>query len=488
MLEQYDRPKGIWKRLTLGAFLILVCAATATAVAALHEVDRIVESIQQNPGVSSRAERELDEAEEGSPQTIMLIGSDKRDKNANDVRRGVTGGARSDTLILIRLDPQRKNTALLSLPRDLRVQIPGRGVDKLNAAYAYGGAELTLRTVKRFTGLRINHLVNVDFGGFKEAVSEIGCVYADIDRRYFNDNSQGGARYATIDVKPGYQKMCGQSALDYVRYRYEDNDLVRAARQQDFLRQMKQQVPPTELFNKRQRLVTIFGKNTQSDIRSRQSVLRLLKLALASASQPFKEVHFRGRVGKSYVTASDSSVEKMTSEFLKAQSSKGPRGSLRPKSRRARKKAKANTGLESAVSQGRDQGAKAVAEGARFPVFYPRFRTKLALFAGDPRVYAIRTPEDRVHQAYRIVLKQGLVGEYYGIQGTTWKDPPILATPSTKRRAAGRKFEIHYDGDRVRLIAWRTSKGVYWLSNTLLQSLTERQMFDIAKSARAYTG
>ncbi|MBA2506857.1 MAG: LCP family protein [Thermoleophilaceae bacterium] len=488
MLENYERPKGIWKRLLFGTVLVMVAAATATSAAIFHEVDEFSAAFGTGPRFDAETEDALAEAERGDAQTIMVIGSDRRAKNSNDVRQGVTGGARSDTIILIRLDPKRKNTALLSLPRDLRVEIPGQGVDKLNAAFAAGGAKLALKTVKRFTGLQINHLVNIDFGGFREVVSEVGCVYADIDRRYFNDNSQGGERYATIDVKPGYQKMCGNSALDYVRYRHEDNDLVRSARQQDFLRQAKQQIPPEELFKRRRSLAKVFGDHTQSDIRDRAEVLELLKLALASARQPFKEVHFRGKIGKSYVTSSSNSVEKMTDEFLKAQSTKGPRGSLKPRGKRNRKKQKANTGLENSASQGREQGAKAVGAGARFPVFYPRMRTKLSLFAGDPRVYSLRAPNNRVYQAYRMVLKRGLVGEYYGIQGTTWKNPPILNTPSTKRRAAGRKFEIHYDGDRVRLIAWRTPKAVYWLSNTLLQSLSERQMFDIAKSARSYTG
>ena len=76
----------------------------------------------------------------------------------------------------------------------------------------------------------------------------------------------------------------------------------------------------------------------------------------------------------------------------------------------------------------------------------------------------------------------GLVGQYYGVQGTTWRDPPILEDPSEVRRLGGRRFELHYDGDRLRLVAWRTREGAYWISNTLLQSLSERQMLAIARS------
>jgi hypothetical protein len=82
------------------------------------------------------------------------------------------------------------------------------------------------------------------------------------------------------------------------------------------------------------------------------------------------------------------------------------------------------------------------------------------------------------------VIKRPFVGEYYGVQGTTWKDPPILDDVSEERRFGRRTFELHYDGDRLRLVAWRTPKAVYWVSNTLLQTLSERQMIAIARSTR----
>ena len=86
--------------------------------------------------------------------------------------------------------------------------------------------------------------------------------------------------------------------------------------------------------------------------------------------------------------------------------------------------------------------------------------------------------------AYRMVIKKGLIGEYYGIQGTTWKDPPVLRDASETREIDGRDYELHYDGDRLRMVAWRTNKAVYWLQNTLLQTLSEQQMLAIATSTR----
>jgi hypothetical protein len=83
-----------------------------------------------------------------------------------------------------------------------------------------------------------------------------------------------------------------------------------------------------------------------------------------------------------------------------------------------------------------------------------------------------------------MVIKKGLIGEYYGIQGTMWKDPPALRDASETREVGGREYELHFDGDRLRMVAWRTDHGVYWLQNTLLQTLTERQMMAIATSTR----
>ena len=106
---------------------------------------------------------DIAKTEPGKPQTIMLLGSDRRPKGNLE---GAASDARSDTIILVRLDPKKKATALMSLPRDLKVKIPGHGTDKINAAYELGGPRLTLKTVKQLTGLRINHVINIDFRGF----------------------------------------------------------------------------------------------------------------------------------------------------------------------------------------------------------------------------------------------------------------------------------------------------------------------------------
>ena len=214
------------------------------------------------------------------------------------------------------------------------------------------------------------------FKGFWRAVNAIGCVYTDVDRDYFNDS----AEFTYINVDQGYQRLCARKALQYVRYRHYDTDLVRSARQQDFLRQMKQQVTYTDLISKRDRLVRIFGRNTatDADLRSRSEVLRLLKLAVFSAGQPIQEIHFEGEIGASFVEATNAQVQKLVQQFLKVEDSPGPRGTApgetpARKPKRRQKRDAASLGLYDASVTGEDQGLQAVQAGAggTLPVLYP---------------------------------------------------------------------------------------------------------------------
>jgi len=481
MLEEIPRP-GLWKRLVLGAVLIVFAAAGATAVAAFHEVDKVVEALQLGPELNL-GKGNLATSDPGSPQTLMILGSDRRPK---DNVEGA-GGARSDTIMLVRLDPGKEATAIMSLPRDLKVEIPGHGVDKINAAYELGGPALTLETVKAVTKLPVNHVINVHFDGFWRAVNAVGCVYADIDRRYFNDS----AEYSYIDVQPGYQRMCGRKALQYVRFRHEDTDIVRASRQQDFLRQAKQQITASKLFENHTKLTEIFGRNTSTDrgLRSTKEVLRLLKLALGTATHPIQEVSFQGTLGASYVETTDAQMAQMTHEFLNVEDTPGPRAESGRKVKRPKRKHKLRVvgGLEDATGFGKDQAVQAVQAGAgkSLPALYPTLRLQGSVYAGPPRVYKLRGTDGKRYGAYRMVLQTGRSGEYYGLQGITWKNPPILEGVTEERKLGRRTYELAYDGDRLRLVAWRTPKAVYWISNTLLLSLDEKQMLAIARSVRA---
>ncbi len=468
------------KKFALGAVLIVLLSATAVASGVLLEVDKSIEVFQENSIPIPDIENELDKVDPGSPQTILVLGSDKR---FTDVKGDPV---RSDTMIVVRLDPDKKSTAIMSIPRDLKVEIPGHGSDKINVAYALGGPRLAVRTVKHLLGLPISHVVNVNFNGFQRAVNRLGCVFVDIDRRYFNARGGPGG-FATIDLKPGYQKLCGKDSLDFVRYRHTDDDFVRAARQQEFLRQAKDQIGLGRIFGDRNELLRIFGRYTQTDIAHNNdaAILRLLKLAYESSKSPIQEIHFRGaQAGSSpYVEITPENLQRTIDEFIDVGLIGAEAPQDTPKPRTIKKKRSLARGLVLRKDAGETHVIDIATRLPTLPVYFPKAIIARGGYVKDsPRSYDIFDRNKNKYRAYRIVLSQGDNGQYYGVQGTTWKAPPILDNPTDEVRMRKRTYQRYFDGHKMRLIAWKTDRGAYWVSNTLSKSLTNAQMMDIARS------
>lgn len=237
--------------------LVLLFVVSAAAAGTLFVVKDLFGQIGLNNPFVDEAKKSLDAPLEGQARNILVMGVDAGE-----------GPKRSDTLILVRLDFKARSISTLSLPRDLLVKIQGHGEDKINSAYALGGAPLTIATVKQEIGLPIHHFVEVNLDGFTEMVNALGGIYYDVDQRYFNDNSRvdlTGA-YEPIDIDPGYQKLSGQDALAFVRYRHNDNDFVRIARQQTFLTEVNRQALRFANVSKLPELAMLFAGNTSSDI------------------------------------------------------------------------------------------------------------------------------------------------------------------------------------------------------------------------------
>ena len=121
-------------------------------------------------------------------------------------------------------------------------------------------------------------------------------------------------------------------------------------------------------------------------------------------------------------------------------------------------------------------------------MYYPKLIVAGTSYEGPtageyPRSYRIRDAKGHPHGAYRIVMAFNAdLGQFYGVQGTTWRNAPILSSPQEIRYVAGRRLELHFDGHKLRLVAWRTPQAVYWVSNTLSLDLTNGQMLGIAAS------
>jgi polyisoprenyl-teichoic acid--peptidoglycan teichoic acid transferase len=508
--------RGIWARFAVGSLLIIVAMATATSLSLFFFLNGVLHGFHSLPGVQN----ELAVANPGSPQTILVLGSDKRPEDK-------ALGARSDTTILVRIASDQ--ITVLSIPRDLRVNIPGHGIDKFNAAYTYGGPKLTVKVVKQLTGIQdINHVVNVDFTGFANAVNSIGCVYVDVDHHYYHSNVGLAAadQYAAIDIPAGYQRMCGYNALQYVRYRHDDNDLVRSARQQEFLREMRQELPAGEIASDYDKLKNILQKYVTLDIQNTGDLLSLAQLIVAANGAPVVQVHFPAQLGgptATYVTASDSAIKAAVARFEgqtptpipgttsttssssggSGGGSKGGGGGGSGSGGSSSTPAPPAPTLIDASSSGQQYAAQlANAKGkdgkplVNFPIYYPTKLTPGSEILGpdltppESRAFPIDGPGNEVYHGYKFVVQVPTDGyeAYYGMSGTDWPDPPILDHPDETRTINGTDYLLSWDGPQLRLIGWKTDQGSYWIENTLLNALAPGQMFAIAESMQKYTG
>jgi LCP family protein required for cell wall assembly len=234
---------GLVARILLGTFLTITSLALAVAAGSYLYFHQSIAAVQASTPDVVKAQKVLHIPKANEPAIALVIGYDHR--------AGVEANrpSLSDTLMLIRADPRTKSISLLSFPRDLDVPIycsPGAAAvttDRINSAYSRCGSKGTLLTVEKLTDLPVNYLITVNFHGFKEVVDKLGGVWMDVDRRYYNRNT-GSAynNFANIDLQPGYQRLDGQQALDFVRYRHTDSDLYRVARQQEFVRAFREQV------------------------------------------------------------------------------------------------------------------------------------------------------------------------------------------------------------------------------------------------------
>ena len=484
--------RGALARFALGAVIVVVFTATATAVAGLLQFKQLAKDISASAPIKHAR---VVVPNPGSAQTILLLGSDHRPNTP-------ISAANSDTIILVRLDPSSSTINVVSVPRDLRVTIPGGGVQKINAAYSLGGPNLVVKTLQLnvFPRLQVNHIVDINFDGFKALVNQIGCVYTDVDRRYFNKNVGTAATdYSDIDIQAGYQKLCGDSALAYVRYRHTDTDIVRSARQQDFIRQAKDQYGQANLIANRDTLLSIFGKHTQTDpdLHSTDGLINLFNLVAFSDAHSIREVHFPAILlpctppSPCYVDADPAAEASTFAEFMAPGRAAAPRAAKpapAPSTHRAPAPPPTTAGLTPDVADAATQVSALGNPG--MPVYVPKLIPAGGNYMGPtageyPRAYPIYSPQHHRYAAYRIVgAVNAMLGQFYGIQGMTWRDPPLLASPSAIMYVGGKRLELHLDGHKLRLVAWRTPHGVYWISNTLSLDLSNAQMVGLAASFR----
>jgi len=245
-MKRYRQPeprrRNAWQVVRAVVLWVIVAAiivASGVAGAAYLKTHQFLNAIAPKTKADRAAAKRLDLAIPGQPTVALVIGTDRRKGKQAEL----TG--RSDTLILVRADPGTNSLSMLSFPRDLiaTIKCPGHPDtrDRINAAFSFCGALGSVETVRALTGLPINYFITVNFKGFTQLVNNLGGVWLDIDHRYLCDatNCPGVSK---INLLPGYQRVNASNALAYVRFRHFDSDLYRNARQQLFLKAMKQQI------------------------------------------------------------------------------------------------------------------------------------------------------------------------------------------------------------------------------------------------------
>lgn len=492
-------------RLVFAIVAIVALSGTAAAALAFNEVSKITKALDEKPVVKV-APKVLAPTYGGAPQTLLLVGNDERPppKGESAEHRVVP---HSNEMLLVRINPNKPTISMLSIPRELQVTFttPNGEVitNRFNSAYTYGveegggvkgGIKLMVETIKKVLGLGVNHVFIVDFKKFERAVREMGCVYFPVDKRYWHTNlPEGqGEQYMEIHIKPGYQRLCGKEALEFVANRHESTSLVRDARDQRFVLETKREYGGN-LFEEREKFEKIFGRNIETDLRGEKQVLNLLELLVQSQGKPVRQIHFNVEIvpinatNCGCVLASQEQIHEAVTKFLGGTSKITKRRVDKALSvvKRRKPHAKNHEPSMTPTSAEAIDNARKLAPYLPFALEYPRIRNTIEGAEPDKvRLYKLHGPHGHPYPSYVIVIDRGLLGQYYDVEGTTWLHPPILNNPSQNVKVGSRYYSLYYSGEHITTIAWREGKAVYWVENTLSNDVSPRQMIEIAEETQ----
>ncbi len=217
------------------------------------------------------------------PFTVLVIGTDIT-FNADTGQKNMEKG-RTDTIILMRIDPLKNRINMVSIPRDSYVEIPGYYPQKINAAYVYGGIELTEQTIENITGLKIDKYLIINTKGIVKLVNLLGGVEIDVPKdMYYTDNAQD----LFINLKKGKQKLNGKQAEGFVRFRHDAlGDLGRIERQQLFIKALSHKLASLGSLVKSPFIIEIIMNN----IRTNLSIKDFVLLANTARMMPSKNIN-----------------------------------------------------------------------------------------------------------------------------------------------------------------------------------------------------
>ena len=206
-----------------------------------------------------------EQAQEDKITHVLLLGVDRRDGDVG----------RSDTMMVAALDQKKGKAALLSVPRDTRVQIEKNDYEKINHAYAYGGHKLSQEAVEKLLGAKIDHYIIVDTKAFERIIDALDGVDINVEKRMYYEDPWDDDGGLVIDLYPGEQHMDGKKAIQYVRYRDGEGDIGRIGRQQKFMKAVMTKLISPSVLPRLPKLVEEIKSAIQTDM----SLTELLEFA-----------------------------------------------------------------------------------------------------------------------------------------------------------------------------------------------------------------
>jgi LCP family protein required for cell wall assembly len=588
---------GVVRAVLLWTVLATLVVAGGAAGAAYLKTHQFLEAISPKTKADVAAAKRLDAAIPGQPTIALVIGTDRR----KGPQAELTG--RSDTLILVRADPGTKSISLLSFPRDLIVTVkcPGRPDvrDRINYAFSECGALGSVETVRALTGLPINYFVTVNFRGFMQLVNNLGGVWVDVDHRYLCDPSNCPG-VSKINLWPGYQRLNATNALAYVRFRHFDSDLYRNARQQLFLKALKQQISSQLDLDTLFSIVDAVEQNVTvgrggGKALDPQTLKDYVYFAHGLPAGHVFQSRIEGLTGYAELSAPVDAIPAAVRDFVQPdvkspEKARDVAFGIKHRSRAPKPKDISTTVLNgngiagsaaNAAYELGQRGYKIVLPATGQPQNAPRFNyfrttvyydstqkranaaaTQIANLFGDADVKLLPTtlstlangamatvvvgqnfhgtlapaPVDKTpkkappqvtlnpgltrsyllsvrrrvpfrlelprfvanysklefdapirvynikkgRRAVRLTFSTGL-NEYWGIEETNWDEAPALADASFVQHIRGREFSLYYSGPHLHMVVLRENGATYWVTNTILDSLSNETMLQIAR-------
>ena len=343
----------------------------------------------------------------------------------------------------------------------------------------------------------IHHVVNINFGAFTRAVKRLGLLLRRRRPRATSTTTRRRSRARRTTRRstssPATRGCAARTRSTSSASATSTRTSCAARASSTTCSEAKDQLGVERLFRDREQLLELFGRYTDTDIRSSAAVLRLLKLTYESSRSPLRRVRFRADLGQEFVTITD---DEPAPRARRVPQRRGVARRVRAHARRARarrtrsssraRSPRACPGSSTSGEAGEDQAVIA-APKIPFPVYYPKLIRRGGRFydgfsSDAPRTYDLFDTERKRHRAYRMTIEAPGHRRVLRHPGHRLDGPADHRQPVRDAQAGGRELMLFRDGSRLRMVAWRTDNAVYWVSNTLLRSLTNRQMLGIARS------